>query len=492
MDKLASILLAFPPGLNLFFNINDNAVYDGTVKAHLAKLSKLLREHNTDLVAHGPNLLAVLDPEVNSLSYLAVLHSLIVPGIRESTPRDLVLEKLVIFLTTFDARQSRYAGRHLLDVFHAAGSGQFLPPSVAVHVLSTAILRLDPTGSMLTSSHILLAKLAYQTNNVIPPVLEVFDKDIVFYPNMANHKEPGYLCDLTLSPPSYISPRTGLTNALRTLSVLEYDLLCGMAHCSMREWAKAYTAFERVVTFPTREGGVSKVMVEVYKKWVLVSLLAKGKLAELPSYTGAQATKLYGSSAKLYTEVATVFVGDDAGVLKAEVEKSLQQWEDDGNMGLIQEVLAAYQKWQVLRLQQIYSKVSLSEIRQQTTSAKTGAKLRENEDVEALVQNMIISGMLNGVIEKNDDGTVFLTFLPSAIKLSEEQFARELANTAFRLKELHPIFKETKERLGTSKEYIKYVIKEDKRVEKNDTDPTLGFEAHVDDEDLMGGVVATG
>lgn len=135
MDKLASILLAFPPGLNLFFNINDNAVYDGTVKAHLAKLSKLLREHNTDLVAHGPNLLAVLDPEVNSLSYLAVLHSLIVPGIRESTPRDLVLEKLVIFLTTFDARQSRYAGRHLLDVFHAAGSGQFLPVRFLLHIL---------------------------------------------------------------------------------------------------------------------------------------------------------------------------------------------------------------------------------------------------------------------------------------------------------------------------------------------------------------------
>ncbi|KAI1418657.1 hypothetical protein F5Y13DRAFT_149670 [Hypoxylon sp. FL1857] len=490
MDQLASALLSYPPGANLDSYVDDQD-YDRDTRIHVHKLSKILKEHNADLVAHGPELLGLLNPAVNSLSYLAVLHILIIPGIAASVPRDLVLDKLVLFLVKFDARQCRYARSHLQDVFLAAGSGQYLPPSAAVEALSTAILRLDPTGSLLTSTHILLAKLAYDTNN-IEPALQVIDKNIVFFPGMANYGEPRYLGDLSLPPPAYLTRETGLTGTLKFTSVLEYDLLRGMMYCSRRDWAKAYDAFERVVTYPTREGATSKIMIEAYKKWVLVSLLFKGKLIEPQSYTGAAANKLYGSVAKPYTAAAVLFATDNAQALKSEVDKNTQIWQEDGNTGLVQEVLAHYQKWRVLGLQHIYSKVSLSEIRQQTTSAETGKELEKDEDVEMLIQNMIISGMLSGVVEKNDDGTKFLTFLSPFTQLSEQDFAKELAITALRLKQLHPVFKTTKERLGSSKEYIKHVIKEEKRTEKNELDPTLAFDAQVDDEDLMGGVVATG
>ncbi|KAI2473267.1 hypothetical protein F4781DRAFT_381204 [Annulohypoxylon bovei var. microspora] len=490
MDLIASTLLAFPPGADIDC-FGDNANYNTNVKAHVNKLSKLLQDQNADLIIHGPDLLELLDPAVNSLSYLAVLHALVSPGVVSSAPRDLVLEKLVLFLVTFDARQCRYARSHLQDVFLVAGSGQHLPPSAAVEALATAILRLDPTGSLLTTSHILLAKLAYNTDN-IDPALQVIDKNIVFFPGMANYGEPKHLCDLTLPPPVYLSRETGLTGTLKSSLVMEYDLLRGMMYCSRRDWVKAYDAFEQVVAFPTREGGTSMIMIEAYKKWVLVSLLSKGKLVDPQSYTGAAANKLYGNLGKPYQAVAMLFVTDNVQALKTEVEKNNQQWLEDGNTGLIQEVLAGYQKWRVLGLEQIYSKISLPEIRQQTTSAETGMVLEKDKDVEMLIQNMIISGMLNGVIEKNDDGTKFLTFLSPSTLLSEEDFAHQLARTALRLKQLHSIFKTTRERLGTSKEYIKHVIKEDKRAEKNELDPTLAFDAHVDDEDLMGGVVATG
>ncbi|KAI1208688.1 uncharacterized protein F4807DRAFT_452292 [Annulohypoxylon truncatum] len=490
MDKIASTLLAFPPGANLNC-FGDNASYNANVKTHVTNLSKLLQDRNADMIIHGPDLLELLDPAINSLSYLAVLHTLVIPGVAASAPRDLILEKLVLFLVTFDARQCRYARSHLHDIFFAAGNGQYLPPSAAVEALATAILRLDPTGSLLTTSHILLAKLAYNTDN-IEPALPVIDKNIVFFPGMANYGEPKYLCDLTLPPPVYLSRETGLTGVLKSSLVLEYDLLRGMMYCSRRDWAKAYDAFERVVAFPTREGGTSKIMAEAYKKWMLVSLLSKGKLVDPPPYTGAAANKLYGSLGKPYQAVAMLFVTDDVQALKTEVEKNNQLWSEDGNTGLVQEVLAAYQKWRVLGLERIYSKISLPEIRQQTTSAETGKVLENDEDVETLIQNMIISGMLNGVVEKNDDGTNFLTFLSPSTLLSEEDFASELASTALRLKQLHSFFKLTRERLGTSKEYIKHIIKEEKRAEKNEPDPTLGFDAQVDDEDLMGGIVATG
>ncbi|KAI1459278.1 hypothetical protein F4805DRAFT_92639 [Annulohypoxylon moriforme] len=490
MDMIASTLLAFPPGANLDC-FSDNESYNTSVKAHVTKLSKLLQDQNADLIIHGPELLELLDPAINSLSYLALLHTLIFPGLVASAPRDLILEKLVLFLITFDARQCRYARSHLHDIFLAAGSGQHLPPSAAVEALATAILKLDPTGSLLTPSHIFLVKLAYNTNT-IEPVLPVIDKNIVFFPGMANYGEPKYLCDLTLPPPVYLSRETGLTGTLKSSSVLEYDLLRGMIYCSRRDWAKAYDAFEQVVSFPTREGGTSKIMIEAYKKWVLVSLLSKGKLVEPQSYTGAAASKLYGSLGKPYQAVAMLFVTDNVQALKTEVEKNNQLWFEDANTGLIQEVLAAYQKWRVLGLEQIYSKISLPEIRQLTTSAETGEVLEKDEDVETLIQNMIISGMLNGVIEKNDDGTSFLTFISPSTLLSEEDFANKLTSTAQRLQQLHLYFNTTRERLSTSKEYIKHLIKEEKRVEKNEPDPTLAFDAQVDDEDLMGGVVATG
>ncbi|KAH9999768.1 hypothetical protein F4779DRAFT_605114 [Xylariaceae sp. FL0662B] len=487
MDQYASTLLAFPPEAHHV----DNETYDKVVKSHLTKLSKLLKDRSADLIAHGPQLLELLNPALNSLSYLAVLHTLILPNLASSAPRELLLEKLVVFLLSFDAQQCRYAGQYLQDIFNAAGSGQYLPPSVGVEVLAAAILKLDPSGTMLTSSHVILARLAYNTDN-IEPALQVLDKDIVFYPNMANHGDPQYLCDLSLSPPSYISRETQLTAILKPAVIMEYDLLCGMIYCARRDWVKAYASFERVLTFPTREGGTSKIMTEAYKKWILVSLLSKGKQVELPTYTGAAAAKLYGILGKPYTAIASLFVTENVKGLKAEAVKNTQLWLEDGNTGLMQEVLAAYQKWRVLELEQIYSKISITEIREQTKSAETGEVLTKDEDVETLIQNMIIAGMLNGVMEKNDDGTVFLTFLHPDTQRSEEDFTKELALTAARLKQLQPLFKATNERLGTSKDYIRHVIKESRQKDKNESDPTLGFDAQVDDEDLMGGVVATG
>jgi COP9 signalosome complex subunit 3 len=364
-------------------------------------------------------------------------------------------------------------------------------PSVAVQVLATAILRIDPTGSMLTTTHIHLAKLAYNTNN-IPPALQVIDKSIVFYPGMANHRTPELLCDRSLSPSAYVNKDTGITAGIKSAAILEYDLLCGMMYCSERDWAKAHAAFERVVTFPTRDHGISKIMSEAYKKWALVSLLLNGKLQAPPTYTGAAATKAYNTLGKLYQEIAVIFETDGAGELKTEVEKHTKDWQDDGNTGLIGEVLAAYQEWQILNLQHVYSKLSIAEIRQQTKSAQTGDILGKDEDVESLIQNMVISGTLKGVIEKNDDGTTFLTFLPPSAVLSEGEFAKEITTTAMRLKALQPVFKATNERLGTSKEYIKHLAKEQRRAADKDTnDPTAGFESHVDDEDMMAGITST-
>ncbi|KAI1126764.1 hypothetical protein F5Y10DRAFT_206396 [Nemania abortiva] len=485
MDQCASTLLAFPPQLNLA----DNEAYHRAAVLHTQRLFRMLKERARDLVAYSNELFTVIDPAVNSLSYLTVLNALMFPSLASNVPLEFILEKLVIFMMSFDGRQCRYAGDLLKDVMDAVGSGRILPPSVAVETLATAILRLDPSGSMLTSSHLLLVKLAYEADT-IQLALPVIDKDVVFYPGMTNHETAQYLCDLELSPSLYISRSTGLTTKLKSSQVLEYDLLCGMMYCARREWGKARAAFERAVSFPTKEMGCSKIMVDAFKKWILVSLLSEGKYCNTPPYASAATNKTFGVLGKPYVALATAFATDDVHQLKLEADKNAQVWSEDGNVGLVEEVISSYQQWRVLSLQDIYTKISIPEIRQQTKSAETGALLNKDEDVEALIQNMIIEGMLKGVIEKNDDGTKFLIFLSPTTHLSEQEFAAETQRAAAKLKELKSIFVATNQRLGTSKEYIKWVVKESKRDKSSDAqDPTLGFEAQIDDEDLMGGLV---
>ncbi|KAI1182281.1 cop9 subunit [Nemania serpens] len=484
MDQCASTLLAFPPQSEPV----DNEAYNRAALVHVQRLSKILREAAGDLVGYSVELFNVIDPATNSLSHLALLHALMFPSLASNVPRDLILENLVIFLMLFDERQCRYAGSLLLDVLEAVGGGRVLPPSVAVQALATAILKLDPSGTMLTSTHLLLAKLAYETDN-IASALPVIEKDIVFYPGMANHDTPQYLCDMELSPSSYISKNTGLTTLLRSSTVLEYDLLCGMMYCARREWGKARTAFKRAVTFPTKEHGCSKIMVEAFKKWILVSLLSEGKHSDSPPHASFATNKTFEILGQPYIALAMAFATDDAQQLKLEAGKNAQVWAEDGNVGLVEEVIASYQQWRVLSLQDIYTKISIPEIRRQTKSAETGSPLSNDEDVEALIQNMIIAGMLKGVIQKNDDGTKFLIFLSPTTHLSERELAEETQRAALKLKELKTVFVTTNQRLGTSKEYIKWIVKESKRDKVNEAqDPTLGFEAQIDDEDLMGGL----
>lgn len=327
-------------------------------------------------------------------------------------------------------------------------------------------------------------KLAYETDN-IQSALPVIDKSIVFYPGMANTHAPQYLCDPSVSPANYMSNLTGLTDLLNSTMVMEYDLLCGLMYVARQNWSKAQAAFERVASFPTKDGGCSKIMVEAYKKWILVALLVNGRGAFTPPHVSAATTKTYQLLASSYLSLAAAFTGESAKHLQTEAAGNAHLWMEDANTGLVEEVLSSYQKWRVLSLQDVYTKISIPEVRKQTMSAETGLPLNTDDDVEMLIQNMIIAGMLKGVIEKNDDGTKFLTFLSPVSHLAEVEFKKELERARTKLKELGPLFHATNQRLSTSKEYIRWAVKETKHKSNDGPDPTLGFESHIDDEDLM-------
>lgn len=360
---------------------------------------------------------------------------------------------------------------------------------------------------MLTSHHFDLALLAYD-NDCAEQAFPVLDKQIVYFPGMT--KEPStdggrtlastsqkLLCDMSLPPTEYISRGTGLTADLDAENVLEYEFLSGLLYISQLEWEKARAAFERVVTHPTRDGGVSTFMTQAYNKWLLISLITKGRIPAMPENVSVTAQKNYEVFSKPYAALGTHFEAMAAKALKKEVEDHTQEWVAHRNSGLVQKVLEAHQKWQIMDLRNVYTKVSIADIRKTTCSAETGAALGTDAEVEALIKGMIDSDMLKGVIEKPDGKPAYLKFLAEADDLSEGAYQYQIACTFKRLKNLEEIYRTTSNRLSTNPYWVKHVMREQKR-EKDHAAQVTGsggghlvasFEDQIEDEDLMSGVM---
>jgi len=332
-----------------------------------------------------------------------------------------------------------------------------------------------------------MAYIAVRTGNV-EPALPVIEKDIVFFPGMKSPNDGRYPCDMQLSPPAYITTESGLTAKLKTSGVLEYDLHVAECFLQRRSWQQAFDALERVISYPTKDQTCSRIMTEAYNKWTLVGLLLNGKTPTLPASTVSGPQKAFLILGKPYASIANAFDSKTAEALKAEFESlGPQFWADEGNLGLMNYVLSHYQRWKIVNLREIYTKISLEQIRVLTKSAATGASLDSEARVLTLVQDMISSGMLSGTIVPAADGKpAHLVFYTPTEELSEDEFAAKMLQTAQRIKDLGPIIKATNERLATSREYVRFLVREQKRTEKGGiAGEFVGFETQIEDEDLM-------
>jgi COP9 signalosome complex subunit 3 len=339
---------------------------------------------------------------------------------------------------------------------------------------------------MLTFKHLILVRLALssrQLANAVP----VLDKPILYFPSGQKPLKSKLLCNMSNPPSVYITPDSGFTRKLKYQEVLEYFLYRGMIYIGTGNWRKAFESLEDAITFPTKEGGVSKIQIDAYKKWVLVGLLLEGKLLGLPKVTGNSAAKTHHIIAKPYEAVAQIFETGTAARLKAEVDAGNGIWQNDCNMGLILHVLSDYQKNQIRNLASIYNKMSIQEVHTSTTSAETGARLPNVQATETLVRSMIADGSLHATLSATPN--LVLSFSPIGQVLSEPQFQRELAASTTQVKALTDEIKHTDHMLTHEKDYIKWLQKQ-KKSGKNVADLGIGgtdMDWNGDDEDLMAG-----
>lgn len=140
---------------------------------------------------------------------------------------------------------------------------------------------MDPTCASFTVSHLYLTRLCLlaKAYKIARPVI---DRTIFAIPSSADRlfiqHSQGEPDTNAARPPYIFEPPMKITYT----DHLQYFLYGGMIYMALKEWSKARHFLSIVISCPV-VNAVSLIMVEAYKKWVLVNLLENGTVG-LPHY----------------------------------------------------------------------------------------------------------------------------------------------------------------------------------------------------------------
>ncbi|TKA69990.1 hypothetical protein B0A55_08847 [Friedmanniomyces simplex] len=440
------ILLSFPP--------DDVAKltrkkYDDAINKYIQRLEKLPSTTWLKLV-DKKNLLEMLNPEVNSIPYMASLNSQMKAAGKDRSKIELLLNYAVIFLATFDPVQVRYVGDTwlnvldwTLDMIPESGSSDLSP-------ISSAMLRLDPTAGTFTSTHLRFLRKCLE-GGVPSHALPILDKNIYAMPTTPpKFLSDEYLCDDLELSNTFITPKSGFTRKIQPEYVLEYYLLGAHIYLGMRNHARARLFLEYAYLHPTIQHSVSALQVEAYNKWVMVGLLTEGKPYPIPRTHDTGVMKSIRDVARPYDALAESFVKRDLSKYRAEVEVGLQIWHEDGNLRLVKEAESALLRFRVMDLQKTYAALPIGRV-----AVHVGYP---PDTTLQWVTEMIRQRHLQASITPHgsgDAGDAVLRFHQSTPG-SSAQFDDDLEAQTQRIEALVAHARDADRRLQLTKEYVEY------------------------------------
>jgi len=297
----------------------------------LKKLVRYVREAPERDLTHdvnGESLLDLLHPTRNTISYLAVLtaHTRLAQKTRQLTPG--LINRILIFLTTFDAVQARYMGPEYREILHWLGSYSETTdnPSV-IPAIGGAILHMDPSGSTFTSSHLYYLRLCLSAT-IPSQALPLLDKDVHNFPmDHIKGVDEREMCAPHESSATYITRSSAISADVSVYDVQEYYLLGAHVYIGLGQWHRARLFLELVLVTPASQVA-TPLMVEAYKKLVLLTLLTTGRPFSSHRVVDQHISKTMSALSKPYETLADVFKNRDLRRFMAEVDTGLQTWSD--------------------------------------------------------------------------------------------------------------------------------------------------------------------
>ncbi|KAL5120948.1 hypothetical protein ACEQ8H_001136 [Pleosporales sp. CAS-2024a] len=467
---LVSLLLQFQPEAP---ELKQRREYDQQARNFVTQLSNVSASHWQKGADSSQDVLSVLNPAVNSIAYAFALRHRIQATMDKTNmpdalqPGGALWDKLVLWLETFDPIQMRYAGaewKRLVDsteqIARASGS-----PALAIAPIRSAMVRLDPTTGTFTSTHLLFIQLCMETRSyaAAEPILDNYIHSIPtkMPQSVREGLEYSVPCADVATSGEYIHQASGHSDKVTLLDLQEYYLLGAMAYFGLGQYKKARQVLEHVLVAPSANVA-NGFMLEAYKKWVLASCLVNAKDLVTPRTANPNAMKQVKSASRAYDAVAEAYQqSGNLAKLKAQIKAGSEIWAEDGNAGLVKEVVESQMRAYVSRLSQTFSAIPVSNIC--NTLGGSG------EEVVQYLESLISGGHLNACVEQSDKakaGTVLRFFLdPSQGPLAktEKQQQQALLEQTLRTKMLAEYVKDADYRLTLTKEYTDHVKRMSKK-----------------------------
>jgi COP9 signalosome complex subunit 3 len=336
----------------------------------------------------------------------------------------------------------------------------------AIQLLLRYILQLDRTSSTLTSTHRAVVRLCLLAQAYHEAAI-ILDRTTYYIPQVSDTRSLKYLSSASDQPFMFLGAGTGLSQQITGRTYLEYYFFGAMCYIGMQRYKDALFFLEIVLAAPTQQAMASQIMIEAYKKWLLVNLLTTGNVPPAPKNSSPHAMRTIKALAKPYDVIVDTYKANDAVRLRKEIEAAQDILQEDGNYGLMVEVFQAIRKYAVVKLGKTYSALSVTEVAKRVYTDSD-----DLSETTAYLQSLIQSGSLNATITLGTSNNPTLRFLPTTSSAqSESAIELALSTRTQELQSLLSHIQDTEHRLEISKEYVDFLkkLKKAKEEEKKAT-----------------------
>lgn len=155
----------------------------------------------------------------------------------------------------------------------------------------------------------------------------------------------------------------------------------GMIYTAVKNYDRALYYFEVAISTPAM--AMSHIMLESYKKYILVSLILRGKQITIPKYSSQVIGRFMKPLSQHYHELSNVYINNGTpDAVRAVITKYQETFNRDNNFGLVKQVLATLYKKKIQRLTKTFLTLSLSDV-------ASRACLSGPADAEKYILNMV-------------------------------------------------------------------------------------------------------
>jgi COP9 signalosome complex subunit 3 len=151
-------------------------------------------------------------------------------------------------------------------------------PGAAIAPIRSALLQLDSYSGTFTTVHLAFVRLCLEARSYLA-ALPILDNYIYSLPQLIPKTlielEGSVPCAETANSSDFITMRSGHSEKIYLADLHEYYMLGSLAYIGARRFKQALLFLEHILITPAANIA-NGIMLEAYKKWVLVGCLVNG------------------------------------------------------------------------------------------------------------------------------------------------------------------------------------------------------------------------